>query len=158
MRVPLSWLQEHVDPGLSAEQLAEVLTFGGFEVEAVLRPTAGVRGVKIAEVAAVERLEGSDRLWLVHVFDGQRTWEIVCGAANYQPGDKVPAALPGATLPGGATVGSKRLSAGSPTGCSQAPANCESATTTAASGSSTTTPPWAPSSPSGCGWTTRSWT
>ncbi|MDQ3974357.1 MAG: phenylalanine--tRNA ligase subunit beta, partial [Actinomycetota bacterium] len=109
MRVPLSWLHDYVDPGLTAEQLADLLTFGGLEVEAVLRPSAGVRGVKVAEVAAVERLQGSDKLRVVEAFDGQRTWEVVAGAANYRLGDKVPLATPGAALPGGITVGRKQL-------------------------------------------------
>jgi len=100
VRVPLSWLSEHVDVSLSPERLAERLTRGGLEVEAVLRPTAGVRGVVVAEVRAVDRVPGSDRLWLVEAFDGTRSWEIVCGAANFVAGDRVPAALPGATLPG----------------------------------------------------------
>ena len=100
MRVPLSWLSEHVDVSLSPERLAERLTRGGLEVEAVLRPTAGVRGVVVAEVREVARVPGSDKLSLVSAYDGTRTWEIVCGAANFAVGDRVPAALPGARLPG----------------------------------------------------------
>lgn len=114
MRVPLSWLSEHVDIALSPEQLAERLTLGGLEVEAVLRPTAGVRGVVVAEVREVGRVPGSDKLSLVSVFDGTRSWEIVCGASNFAVGDRVPAALPGARLPGPdparpVEIGAKRL-------------------------------------------------
>ncbi|HUH07452.1 MAG TPA: phenylalanine--tRNA ligase subunit beta [Egibacteraceae bacterium] len=109
MRVPLSWLHEHVDPGLTPEALAEVLTFGGFEVEGIHRPTAGTRGVTVAQVVSVEPIAGSDKLHLVHAFDGEQTWEIVCGASNFASGDKVAAALPGATLPGGHRIERKRL-------------------------------------------------
>ena len=109
MRIPLSWLREFVDVTVSAEELAEVLTFGGFETEEIHRPTAGVRGVVVAEVLDVAKVEGSDKLHLVHVSDGAATHEIVCGASNYAPGDRVPAALPGATLPGGFEIGRKQV-------------------------------------------------
>jgi phenylalanyl-tRNA synthetase beta chain len=109
VRVPLSWLHEFVDPGLSPEELAELLTMGGLEVEAIHRPTAGIRGVRVAEVRAVERIPGSDRLVLVSAFDGSQTHEIVCGATNFAPGDKVAAALPGAILPGGVEIGRRQL-------------------------------------------------
>jgi phenylalanyl-tRNA synthetase beta chain len=109
MRIPLSWLHDYVDPGLTAEELAEVLTFGGFEVEAVHRPTAGARGVVVAEVRSVEKVEGSDKLHLVEAFDGERTEQVVCGAANYAPGDRVAWARPGSLLPGGVDVGRKKL-------------------------------------------------
>ena len=109
MRIPLSWLREFVDVTLPLEELADLLTFGGFEVEDIHRPTAGVRGVVIAEVLDVAKIEGSDKLHLVHVTDGGQTHEIVCGASNYAPGDRVPAALPGATLPGGFEIGRKKV-------------------------------------------------
>ncbi|CAN5436363.1 phenylalanine--tRNA ligase subunit beta [soil metagenome] len=109
MRVPVSWLYDHVDLSLSPEQLADRLTLGGLEVDAVERPTAGARGLKVVEVAEVGPVPGSDKLSLVQAFDGERTWEIVCGASNFAVGDRVPAALPGSTLPGGFEIGAKKL-------------------------------------------------
>jgi phenylalanyl-tRNA synthetase beta chain len=107
--VPLSWLSDYADPGLPVEALAEVLTIGGLNVEEIRRPTAGTRGVKVAEVAEVARVPGSDRLWVVQAFDGEQAWQIVCGASNYQVGDRVPAALPGAVLPGGFAITRRRI-------------------------------------------------
>jgi phenylalanyl-tRNA synthetase beta chain len=49
VRVPCSWLREIVEVGLPADELAELLTMGGLEVEAVERPTGGTRGVVVAE-------------------------------------------------------------------------------------------------------------
>ncbi len=110
MRVPLSWLSELVDLGsMSADQLADVLTMAGLEVEEIVRPTAGARGVVIVEVEDVAPVPGSDKLSLVHATDGRTSHEIVCGARNFAPGDRVPAALPGAVLPGGIEIGRKRL-------------------------------------------------
>lgn len=114
MRVPLSWLSEYVPLQHSVEELADVLTVGGVKVEAIHRPTTGIRGVVVAEVRAMQPVPGSDKLTLVEAFDGQHSWEIVCGARNYTVGDRVPAALPGATLSGGegqppVEIGVKRL-------------------------------------------------
>lgn len=109
MRVPLSWLSEFTDPGLDPEALADVLTLGGLAVEDIHRPTTGTRGVVIAEVLDVAKIEGSDKLHLVHVTDGTAQHEIVCGASNYAPGDRVAAALPGAVLRGEFEIGRKKL-------------------------------------------------
>ena len=109
MRVPLSWLNEYVDPGLAPEALADLLTVGGLAVEGIHRPTAGTRGVVITEVLDAAKIEGSDKLHLVHVTDGSETHEIVCGASNYGPGDRVAAALPGAVLTGSFEIGRKKL-------------------------------------------------
>jgi phenylalanyl-tRNA synthetase beta chain len=99
VRVPVSWLADHVELPPTVDELAEVLTLGGLKVEAVDHPTAGVRGVVVAEVRSVRRMEGSDKLSFVEVTTGDRDHGIVCGASNFAPGDRVPAALPGATLP-----------------------------------------------------------
>ena len=109
MRVPLNWLREFVDPGLPVDDLADVMTQGGLVVEAVERPTGGVRGVRVAEVRQISPVEGSDRLWLVDVFDGDTTRRIVCGADNFAVGDRVAAALPGAELPGGLSIGARAI-------------------------------------------------
>lgn len=108
MRIPLSWLHEYVDVDLSVEELADVLTLGGLEVDTVHRPEAS-SGVVVAEVLGVEKVPGSDKLHLVVVNDGERERQIVCGARNYAVGDRVPAALPGAVLPGGMEIGRRTL-------------------------------------------------
>ncbi len=100
MRVPLSWLRDFVDVDASAEELAEIITLGITEVEEIERPSAGVRGVVVAEVQHVERIEGSDKLHHVRAFDGTETLDVVCGASNYEVGDRVAWAKPGSVLPG----------------------------------------------------------
>src|SRR5690625_5021254 len=82
---------------------------GGHEVEAIEQPTGGTRGVRVLEVAEVARISGSDKLHLVHATDGDQVHEIVCGAANYAPGDRVAGALPGAVLQGDFEIGRRKL-------------------------------------------------
>ena len=98
MRVPYSWLAEHVEVP-AVDELVAVFNSGGLEVEAVERPSAGVTGVVVVEVRDVRGVEGSEKLSVVRAFDGSAEHEIVCGASNFAVGDRVPAALPGATLP-----------------------------------------------------------
>lgn len=109
MRVLMSWLSELVSPLPPAEELAEVLTMGGLEVEAIERPSGGTRGVVVAEVRSVERIPGSDKLSLVEAYDGSETLEVVCGASNFAVGDKVAWAKPGAVLPSGQRLDRKKL-------------------------------------------------
>lgn len=109
MRIPVSWLYSYIDLSLTPEELADVLTIGGLEVDGVDRPTAGSRGLKVVEILAFEPVPKSDKLSLVTASDGDREWAIVCGAKNFSIGDRVPAALPGAVLPGGFEIGAKTL-------------------------------------------------
>ena len=82
-------------------QLAERLTLLGMEVKGIERWGADWRNVVVGELLAVEPHPRADRLSLtrVDVGDGEPL-EIVCGATNIAPGQRVPVALPGAVLPG----------------------------------------------------------
>ena len=102
MRVPLSWLREFVDVDLSAEGLAERLTLLGMEVKTIERWGADWENVVTGELLTVEKHPRADRLSLTTVTfgDGQPPLEIVCGATNIAPGQRIPVALPGAVLPG----------------------------------------------------------
>ncbi len=105
MRIPLNWLREYVDIELTPEQLAERLTVLGMEVKGIEAWGADWRSVVVGQLLTVERHPRADRLSLttVDVGDGQ-VLEIVCGATNIAPGQRVPVALPGAVLPGGRRI------------------------------------------------------
>src|ERR671922_1114577 len=105
MRVPLSWLSEYVDVELSPEALAERLTLLGMEVQKIERWGGDWENVVVGELLAVERHPRADRLSLTKVTVGTgEPLEIVCGATNIAPGQRVPVALPGAVLPGGRRI------------------------------------------------------
>lgn len=105
MRVPLSWLAEYIEIELLPDQLAERLTLLGMEVKGLERWGADWESVVVGELVAVEPHPNSERLSLarVNVGDGVIR-EIVCGATNIAPGQRVPVALPGAVLPGGRRI------------------------------------------------------
>jgi phenylalanyl-tRNA synthetase beta chain len=109
VRVPLSWLADHVDVRVPVTELARTLTFVGLEIEAVDHVGAEVAGVLTARVLEIEPHPDADRLVLVRVDAGGEEHRVVCGARNFAPGDVVPLAAPGAKLPGGVEVGRRRV-------------------------------------------------
>ena len=105
MRVPLAWRREFVDVDLAPEALAERLTLLGMEVKGIEAWGADWRNVVVGELLTVERHPRADRLSLTSVTTGAGApLEIVCGATNIAPGQRVPVALPGSVLPGGRRI------------------------------------------------------
>ena len=97
MKVPVSWLTEYCDPGLSAEELGETL------VDALRSRSSGSRtsgapsaeGFVVGRVLAAEQHPNADRLRVCEVDTGDGTRTIVCGAPNVAAGQTVAVALPG---------------------------------------------------------------
>ena len=104
MKVPLSWLKEYVEFDASPEELAQKLTFSGSEVTGIEVVGSDYAGIVVGKVLEVNVHPGADRLRVCRVSDGARTINVVCGAENFEPGDKVPLALPGARLPNGMEI------------------------------------------------------
>jgi phenylalanyl-tRNA synthetase beta chain len=109
MRVPLSWLGDHVDVTVSAAALADKLTFAGLEIESVDRVGEDLAGILTARVLEVDPHPNADRLVLVRIDAGGEDRRVVCGARNFAPGDVVPWAAPCAKLPGGVEVGRRQV-------------------------------------------------
>ncbi|GAA3415942.1 hypothetical protein GCM10018952_42320 [Streptosporangium vulgare] len=111
MKVPLSWLREYVDlPAVTAHEIAEKLTAAGLKLESVTSYGHDIKNVVVGEVISIETLEGFKkpiRHCQVEVGEAAPR-EIVCGATNFEAGDRVPVALPGAVLPGGFEIASRQ--------------------------------------------------
>ncbi len=99
MKVTLNWLKQYVDFDWSPDQLAERLTMLGLEVEGVAKVSGEFEGIVVAQILASDKHPNADKLSVCKVTDGSGERQIVCGAKNYQVGDKVPLILPGSTLP-----------------------------------------------------------
>ena len=114
MRVPLSWLLEYVGaPAAGADfgpaEVARRLTAAGLEVETIEPVGHDITGVVVAQVLGVEELTGFAKpIRYCHVTAGAREYHVICGAANFTAGDKVPLAQPGAVLPGGFEIGARK--------------------------------------------------
>lgn len=99
MRVGLEWLNELVPVDVPVERLVELLDMSGTKVEAVERPGRGIGGVVVAKVLGIEAHPDADNLSLVEVeVADQMTERVVCGASNFEVGDRVPLATVGARL------------------------------------------------------------
>jgi len=97
MNVSLAWLNDHLDlAGKSVDELDDLLTFSGIEVEGLQsQPDLLV----VAQISSSDPHPDADKLSVCQVDDGSGTpRQIVCGAKNYQLGDMVPLALPGCQL------------------------------------------------------------
>ena len=105
MQFPESWLREFCNPPLSSQQLADLLTMSGMEVEE-LRPVAPpFANIVVAEIVEAEPHPNADKLRVCRVDAGKYSkdgpLQIVCGAPNARVGIRVPLALVGAELPPG---------------------------------------------------------
>jgi phenylalanyl-tRNA synthetase beta chain len=111
MRVPLAWLREYCEPGLSAAEIAERLDLTGTELERIERVGVGeADGFVVGKVLSAEQHPDADRLKVCQVDVGAgEPSTIVCGAPNVAGGQTVPVALPGAVMPDGTKLGKAKL-------------------------------------------------
>ena len=111
MNVSLNWLNDHLDlSGMSLQEIDDLLTFAGVEVEGISQKGVPSEKVVVAQVKTAEKHPDADKLKVCMVDAGEgELRQIVCGAQNYSVGDKVPCALPGADLGGGFVIKEGKL-------------------------------------------------
>ena len=114
MKAPLRWLAEHVDlpEGITPRQVADALIRVGLEVEGVTSAADGLAGPlvigRVVSFADELQSNGKTIRWCqVDVGDAEPRG-IVCGASNFEAGDTVVVALPGAVLPGGFAISARK--------------------------------------------------
>ncbi|GAA3700165.1 phenylalanine--tRNA ligase subunit beta [Zhihengliuella alba] len=120
MRIPLSWLREfaQVPADATAEDVMADLVRVGLEEEDVHRPSDELSGpIVVGQVLSLEKEpqkngktinwcqvrvvpEGAEQTLAGEGIDPSGVQGIVCGAHNFEVGDKVVVTLPGAVLPG----------------------------------------------------------
>jgi phenylalanyl-tRNA synthetase beta chain len=107
MNVSLNWLSTHLDlGGKSIQEIDDLFTFAGVEVEGIIPKGITSEKIVVAQIKEAVQHPNADKLKVTQVDCGEgQLRQIVCGAQNYKVGDKVPCALPGASLPGGFTIG-----------------------------------------------------
>ncbi|HVM33036.1 MAG TPA: phenylalanine--tRNA ligase subunit beta [bacterium] len=100
MLISYKWLQNYLALPESPETILPKLVQAGVEVGSVRQIGGDIQGVVVAELLAVEKHPQADRLSLTKVSTGSETFSVVCGAKNIAPGQRVPLAKLGASLPG----------------------------------------------------------
>lgn len=107
MKISYQWLGEWVDLSgfKKPEDLADLLTARGLEVEGVETLSKGLEKVVSAQIVEKEKHPEADRLSLCKVNIGTGEYlDIVCGAQNMKRGDIVALAQVGALLPNGMKI------------------------------------------------------
>ena len=103
MRISYNWLKQFIKTELKTEEIADILTDLGLEVEGVdtfESLKGGLQGVVIGHVITCEKHPDADKLKIttVDLGDGNAPVQIVCGAPNVAAGQKVPVATIGTKL------------------------------------------------------------
>src|SRR6266487_513011 len=101
MKISYRWLQQFIQITETPEELGQILTSTGLEVESV-EPfetiKGGLKGLVIGEVITCAKHPNADKLSVTTVDVGGKISPIVCGAPNVAAGQKVVVALPGTTV------------------------------------------------------------
>jgi len=111
MKISFKWLCEIVD-GLSdiaPADLAHRLTMAGLEVEDILDQRLKWQGIVVGEVLKKDKHPNADKLSLCEVSDGQKSYQVVCGAPNVAAGQKFPFATLGTVMPDGLKIAPVKL-------------------------------------------------
>ena len=102
MKISLNWLNNYLKLDLPVDEISEILTMIGLEIEGVEEVESvkgGLKGVVVGEVVECGRHPNADKLSLTKVNLGTETLaQIVCGAPNVAKGQKVLVATIGTTL------------------------------------------------------------
>lgn len=110
MKISLNWLRDYVDVTLDPDDLAHRLTMLGLEIESVDRPGEAIRNVVIGKILSIDPHPDADKLVVCRTDVGEgEPLQIVCGARNMKPGDKVPTAKIGGVLPGGFEISRRKM-------------------------------------------------
>lgn len=102
MTISYNWLKDYITIPETPEQIGDLLTATGLEVESI-EPyetvRGGLKGLVVGEVLTCTKHPNADKLSLTTVDVGnQQVLHIVCGASNVAAGQKVVVALPGTTI------------------------------------------------------------
>lgn len=102
MKISYNWLKQYINCNLPAEEVAEVLTATGLEVEDIIpfeSVKGSLKGIVTGKVLSCVQHPNADRLSLTTVdVGGEEPLAIVCGAPNVAAGQKVLVATVGTTL------------------------------------------------------------
>ncbi|MBL0386356.1 phenylalanine--tRNA ligase subunit beta [Tumebacillus sp. ITR2] len=102
MKISYQWLNDYIDiADLTPQQLGDKLTEAGIPVEVFTELNQGITGVVVGHVLETRQHENADKLRVCTIDAGTgENLQIVCGAPNVAPGQKVPCAVVGSELPG----------------------------------------------------------
>jgi len=102
VKVSYNWLKDYIDIDKPVDEVSEILTNLGLEVEKVedFESIKGsLEGIIVGEVLSCKKHPNADKLKLTNIDLGKEgKFEIVCGAPNISKGQKVPVATVGSVI------------------------------------------------------------
>tara|TARA_B110001454_G_scaffold106949_1_gene100680 strand:+ start:33151 stop:35559 length:2409 start_codon:yes stop_codon:yes gene_type:complete len=102
VKVSYNWLKDYIDIDKPVDEVSEILTNLGLEVEKVedFESIKGsLEGIIVGEVLSCKKHPNADRLKLTNIDLGKKgKFKIVCGAPNISKGQKVPVATVGSVI------------------------------------------------------------
>ena len=98
MKVSYNWLRKILKFSESPQEISEILTSTGLEVEGVKEFYSSFDKLLIGKVVKLEKHPNADRLQIAKVNVGTSTKQIICGAKNIKKNMHVVVALPGCTI------------------------------------------------------------
>jgi phenylalanyl-tRNA synthetase beta chain len=99
MKISYNWLKDYLDFEQTPDEVADILTLTGLEVEEVYKSGSDLTGVVVGKVLTSEKHPNADKLSICTVNTGSETVQIICGAPNVAAGQTVAVATVGSTLP-----------------------------------------------------------
>ena len=110
MKLPLNWLSDYLDMnGITPEMYNHALTMSGSKIEGIENIGDEIQNVVTGKILSVEKHPDADKLKICMLDIGDETIQIVTGADNVKPGQIVPVAKDGASLPGGTKIKKGKL-------------------------------------------------
>ncbi len=100
MKFSFSWLKDYLETSLSADEVGNILTDTGLEVESIIDPKKRLGQLSVGEILSVGKHPNADKLKVCEVKSSSGILNIICGAPNVKSGMKVVVARPGDFIPG----------------------------------------------------------
>ena len=95
MKILKSWLNDWIDiETISSDDISEALESLGFEIDSRIEKTPNYKNITVGKVLEIYEHPNADKVRVTKVDVGSKTYEIVCGAWNFDVGAVVPVALP----------------------------------------------------------------
>ena len=95
MKILKSWLNDWIDiENIGSDEISEALESLGFEIESRTDKTPNYKNITVGKVLEIYEHPNADKVRVTKVDVGSKTYEIVCGAWNFDVGAVVPVALP----------------------------------------------------------------
>lgn len=102
MNLSMKWLSDYIQEEIPVKEFCHCMTMSGSKVEGFETEGSSISKVVVGKILSIAPHENADALFVCQVEIGtEAPVQIVTNARNVKPGDQVPLALDGATLPEG---------------------------------------------------------